>query len=141
MTTLHHLVPIEAPPEKVFAAIATETGNRGWWTADSVVDGKVGGKAEFGFDKRQMVFRMTIEKLEPNERLVMSCHGDQPEWAGTTLDWAVTPTPEGSLLTFNHQGWREITPFCTGCNSMWGNLMFRLNTYVETGRPAPQWVE
>ena len=141
MPTLHHLVPINAPPEKVFAAIATQTGNRGWWTADSEVDGKIGGKAEFGFDKRQMVFRMTIEKLEPNRTLVMSCHGDQPEWAGTTLEWTVAPTPEGSVLTFNHKGWREITPFCTGCNSMWGNLMFRLKAYVESGKPGPQWSE
>jgi uncharacterized protein YndB with AHSA1/START domain len=140
-TTLHHLVPIKAPPEKVFAAIATQNGYRGWYTADSIVENKAGGKAEFGFDKRKMVFRMTIEKLEPGKSLVMSCHGDQPEWAGTTLEWTVEPAPEGSTLTFNHKGWREITPFCAGCNSMWGNLMFRLKAYVETGKPSPEWRE
>jgi uncharacterized protein YndB with AHSA1/START domain len=139
MVTLHHLVPIKAAPDKVFAAIATQAGNRGWWTADSTVEKKPGGKAEFGFDKRQNVFRMTIDKLEPNKTLVMSCHGDQPEWVGTTLEWTVEPAPEGSVLTFNHRGWREVTPFCSGCNSMWGNLMFRLKTYVETGEPSPQW--
>jgi uncharacterized protein YndB with AHSA1/START domain len=68
MVTLHHFVPIKAAPEKVFAAIATQNGNRGWWTSDSVVENKAGGKAEFGFDKRQMVFRVTIEKLEQVRR-------------------------------------------------------------------------
>jgi uncharacterized protein YndB with AHSA1/START domain len=139
MATLHHLVPIKASPEKVFAAIATEDGNRGWWTADSIVEKRAGGKADFGFGKRAMIFRMTIEKLEPDKVLVMSCHGDQPEWAGTTLEWTIEPAPAGSILTFNHKGWREITPYCAECNSMWGNLMFRLKAYAETGKPSPQW--
>jgi uncharacterized protein YndB with AHSA1/START domain len=141
MPTLHHAIPIKAPPDKVFAVIAIQIGNRGWWTADSTVDSRAGGKAEFGFDRRQVVLRMTIDEFEPNRRLVMNCHGDQPEWTGTTLEWTVAPTPEGSLLTFNHKGWREVTPFCAGCNSMWGNLIFRLKTYAETGKANPQWSE
>jgi hypothetical protein len=28
-----------------------------------------------------------------------------------------------------------------GCNSMWGNLMFRLKAFVETGKPSPQWTK
>jgi len=141
MTTLSHLVPIKATPDKVYAAIATQAGNRGWWTADSVVDSRLGGKAEFGFDKRGMVFRMSIDKLTPGKEVVMSCHGDQPEWNGTTLEWKIEPTPEGSVLKFTHRGWRQPTDFCIGCNSMWGNLMFRLKSFVETGRPNPQWAE
>jgi uncharacterized protein YndB with AHSA1/START domain len=139
MPNLQHLVPINASPEKVYAAIATQDGNRGWWTADSTVDSRVGGKAEFGFDKRQMVFRMTIDKLEPNKTFVMSCSGDQPEWVGTILEFEILPTPEGAVLSFTHNGWREVTTFCAGCNSMWGNLMFRLKKYVESGKPDPQW--
>ena len=138
-TTLHHLVPIKASSDKVYAAIATQAGNRGSWTADSTVDTEVGGMAKFGFDERAMVFRMTIDKLEPKKTVVMSCSGDQPEWTGTTLEWHIEPTPEGSVLTLSHKGWREITPFCAGCNSMWGNLLFRLKRFVETGKPSPQW--
>ena len=47
---------------------------------------EVGGKAEFGFDKRGMVFRMNIDKLEPSKRVVWSCQGDHPEWNGTVLE-------------------------------------------------------
>src|SRR5262249_51239177 len=49
MVDLHHNVPINAAPEKVFTAIATQEGMRGWWTRDATLDSKVGGKAEFGF--------------------------------------------------------------------------------------------
>ena len=139
MPDLTHMVPIGAAPAKVYAAVATQAGMRGWWTADTQMEEKVGGKAEFGFDRREAVFRMTVETLDPAHRVVLRCHGDAPEWAGTTLAWTVEPAPEGSLLRFTHRGWRDVTDFCASCNSMWGNLMFRLKAFAETGKPGPQW--
>jgi len=141
MVDLHHRVPITAAPEKVFTAIATQEGMRGWWTRDATLDSKVGGKAEFGFDKRGVVFRMTIDELDRNNRVRMTCSGDPAEWAGTTLEWNIRPTPEGAILSFVHGGWRERTDFCSSCNSMWGRLMFRLKDFVETGNANPQWTE
>lgn len=51
MADLRHQIQIKAAPAKVYAAIATQAGLRGWWTADSKTEDKAGGKAEFGFDK------------------------------------------------------------------------------------------
>ena len=65
MAELKHQIGIQAPPEKVYAAIATQAGLRSWWTADTKADERAGGKAEFGFNKHAVVFRMTIEELEP----------------------------------------------------------------------------
>jgi uncharacterized protein YndB with AHSA1/START domain len=141
MVSLHHQVPIEASVETVFAAIATSKGNRGWWTADSAVDEKVGGKAEFGFDKRAMVFRMSLDQLARGETLVMTCHGDHPEWSGTTLTWTIEADGGHSTLKFVHSGWKSMTAFCASCNSMWGNLMYRLKRYAESSKPDPQWTE
>jgi uncharacterized protein YndB with AHSA1/START domain len=138
---LHFNVPVDASPEKTFAAVGTEAGMRGWWTADTVMTPKVGGKAEFGFDKREAVFEMKIDKLEPNKKLRMTCTGGPAEWKGTTLEWTVEPTKDGSLLKFEHRGWREMTDFCASCNTMWGNLFFKLKRFVETGKPNPQWTE
>jgi len=78
MVSLHHSVSIQSNAATVYAAIATTKGNRGWWTADSNVDEKVGGKAEFGFDKREVVFRMSVDKLAPGASVVMSCYGVTP---------------------------------------------------------------
>jgi uncharacterized protein YndB with AHSA1/START domain len=141
MVSLHHQVPIAASAEIVFAAVASSKGNRGWWTADSEVDERVGGKAEFGFDRRVMVFRMSVDKLAPGKGVVMSCHGDHPEWNGTTLTWTIEPSGDQTILKFVHSGWQSMTDFCVSCNSMWGNLMFRLKRYAEDGKPDPQWTE
>jgi len=103
------------------------------------VEEKVGGQAEFGFDKREMVFRMSVDKLAPGERVVMACHGDHPEWNGTTLTWTIEPSGKETILRFVHGDWKSMTDFCASCNSMWGNLMFRLKRYVESGKPDPQW--
>jgi uncharacterized protein YndB with AHSA1/START domain len=141
MSTLYHSVPVNASPEKTYAAVATEAGMQGWWTTDTTMTAKAGGKAEFGFDERQMLFRMTIDEMKPGRSVKMSCSGDHPDWAGTTLEWVVEPTDHGSELRFFHRGLRDITPFMAGCNSMWGHLMFRLKAFVETGKPNPQWTK
>jgi uncharacterized protein YndB with AHSA1/START domain len=139
MAEIKHQIQINAVPAKVYDAIATETGLRGWWTADSHADTKVGGKAEFGFDKRGMVFRMNIEKLDRDTRLVWSCHGDHPEWNGTLLTWDLNPSNDGTILRFTHSNWKSISDFCATCNSTWGELMYRLKDYVEGKNPGPHW--
>ena len=141
MAEIKHQIPIKAAPAKVYAAIATQAGLRSWWTADSTADEKTGGKAEFGFDKRGMVFRMKIETLEPGKRVVLSCHGDHPEWDGTLLTWDVSPENDGTILRFTHSQWKSVSDFCASCNSTWGELMFRLKDYAEGKNPGPHWKE
>jgi uncharacterized protein YndB with AHSA1/START domain len=140
MTDLNHIVPINAPPDKVYAAVATQAGMRSWWTSDTQMDARVGGHAEFGFNNRQVIFRMTIERLEPGRSVVMNCHGDPDDWNGTTLRWDISANDSGgSTLKFVHSGWRAMTDFCASCNTMWGNLMFRLKDSLEGGSRGPQW--
>ena len=97
MAELKRQIPINTTPEKVFAALAPQAGLRSWWTADATADEKPSGKAECGFDKRQKVFRMMIEKLEPSKRVVWSCHGDHPESNGTTIIYDDPPCKLSSL--------------------------------------------
>jgi uncharacterized protein YndB with AHSA1/START domain len=139
MPDLRHIVPVQAAPDRVYAAVATEAGMRSWWTADTQMEEKVGGKAEFGFDNRQFVFRMTIEKLDPDRCVIMRCHGDAEEWNSTMLRWDVSQGNGATTLCFVHSGWRELTDFCSSCNAMWGNLMFRLKDSVEGNGRGPQW--
>ena len=141
MAELRHQIPITAAPQKVYAAIATQTGLREWWTADSRAEEEVGGKAEFGFDRRGMVFRMDIQQLDPGKRVVWSCHGDHPEWKGTLLTWDLSPQDVGTILRFTQGGWKSITDFYATCNSTWGELMYRLKDYVEGKNPGPHWKE
>ncbi|MGH2397045.1 MAG: SRPBCC family protein [bacterium] len=141
MPFLLHQIAIEAPPERVYAALATQKGLRSWWTVDTTVETRVGGSARFGFDKRSTVFRMTIEELIPPKRVVWSCHGDHKEWNGTKLIWDVAPDDSGSVLRFRHANWRKASDFFATCNSTWGELMYRLKAYVEGKNPGPHWTE
>lgn len=34
MAELHHQIVIKSTPEKVYAALTTQSGLRSWWTAD-----------------------------------------------------------------------------------------------------------
>lgn len=141
MAEIKHQIAIDATPEKVYAALATNSGLGSWWTADSRTDAKVGGKAEFGFDKRQTVFRMTIEKLEPGKEVVWRCHGDPEEWNGTTLVWTIARDGNGSVLRLTHRGWRAVTDYFAMCNSTWGELIYRLKACLEGKNPGPHWTE
>jgi uncharacterized protein YndB with AHSA1/START domain len=141
MAKLKHQIPIDASPDKVYAALTTPSGLRGWWTADVRADEKAGGKAEFGFEKRAIVFRMNIEKLEPGKQVVWSCHGDHPEWDGTALTWSIRRENDATVLHFTHSGWKSMSNFCATCNSSWGELMHRLKGYAEGKNPGPHWQE
>ena len=52
MSEIRHLISMEAPPEKVYAAVATSAGLVSWWTADSNADNTLGGNATFGSDNK-----------------------------------------------------------------------------------------
>ncbi len=142
MADMQHEISIAASPEKVYQAITTPEGLRGWWTADSAADARVGSVAEFGFYNRATVFRMRIEELTPGKRVVWSCLGNDDQWKGTRLTWDIVPDKDGeTTLHFVHGGWRATTGYFASCNSTWGALMYRLKDYVEGKRPGPMWTK
>jgi uncharacterized protein YndB with AHSA1/START domain len=142
MADMLHEISIDASPEKVYQAITTSEGLRGWWAADSAADPRVGGIAEFGFHNRETVFRMRIEELAPAKRVVWSCIGNDDQWEGTRLTWDIIPDKEGeTTLHFGHGGWRSTGDYFASCNSTWGALMYRLKDYVEGKRPGPMWAK
>jgi uncharacterized protein YndB with AHSA1/START domain len=141
MPDLLHEIFVDAPAEKVYLALATQSGLSGWWTADTVMEARVGGSAQFGFDRRATVFRMIVEELVPSKRVVWSCQGDVDEWKDTRLTWELSPKERGSVVQFRHANWREASHFFAICNSSWGELMYRLKNYVEGRNPGPHWKE
>jgi uncharacterized protein YndB with AHSA1/START domain len=84
MPDFYHSVPINAAVSDVYAAISTQAGMQGWWTSDTTMNNKIGCAAASGFDRREMVFRMTLVSMETDKALAMKCSGDHPEWAETT---------------------------------------------------------
>jgi uncharacterized protein YndB with AHSA1/START domain len=136
MADLIHEVTINAPTEKVHAAITTQAGLKQWWTDASVAEPRVGTVAEFGFFKRKTVFRMKIEELLP-QKIVWSCVGGPDEWVGTRLTWHLSPRNGATRITFRHGNWKSTDGDYGRCNSTWGALMYRLKDYVEGNPRGP----
>ena len=136
MADINHQIAIDASPDSIFAALATRRGLENWWTSDVAGDETVGGTAEFGFQKHQVVFRMRIDELVPGKRVVWNCVSGPPEWTGTTLTWSIARENDATVLRFT-QRWKQMTDTVAMCNSTWGALMWRIKDCVEGRNPGP----
>jgi len=138
MADIRHEIKIDAPAERVFAALSTAKGFRGWWTRDVQFEPRLGRVAVFGFYRRSVIFRMKIVELAPPKRMTWSCLSGPPEWPGTRIGFRLTPAEDGgTVLQFAHRGWRSARDDLPRANTVWGHLMFDLRDYVESGKAAP----
>jgi len=138
-TDLIHRIAIAASAEKIYRAITTEEGIKGWWTIDVKMDTHAGGKAVFGFEKHSVVFQMRIEQLTPPSLVSWKCEdGSSPDWIGTTQEFQLEPQDDGEvLLKFCHGGWERGGDHCYYCNTTWGHLLVALKQYAERGVKNP----
>lgn len=103
---------IDAPPEKVFAALTTPEYISKWFPAPApVVEPRVGGKYGFGFSyevdgKKVEPPPMTILEFEPNRKLAFTW----PDWRGDAsvpdqkVTWILDEESGKTRLTLIHSG-------------------------------------
>jgi uncharacterized protein YndB with AHSA1/START domain len=130
-------VQIQAPAAKIVEALDTETGIAGWWTPTVRHPGGVGSVMEPEFAQAPMAFALTVDEVSA-KRVRWSSTGDfPPHWAGTTITWTLTPSDDGTIVHFSHDGWADDEgPFPSSALT-WGLLMDSLKRYVETGTGTP----
>jgi len=131
-----HQIDIQASPAKVYDALTTADGLRSWWTDDCTAEPRVGSIAEFGFFARKVVFRMRIDELTPDRRIVWKCVAGPDEWPETRIVWELNEQAGGTRVRFE-QSWPHIEGHFRPANTTWGALMFRLKDYVEGRSPGP----
>ncbi|WP_335871631.1 SRPBCC family protein [Bacillus sp. 2205SS5-2] len=137
MINMPHQITINEKPEKIYEAITTSEGIKGWWTSDAKVEPTVGTVAEFGFYNRQAVFQMHIDKLEKGKLVNWTAQHDMPGWKGTKISFELSPQENGStILHFSHSGWDSMDGPYAMINTTWGTLMSILKQYVEGGNPG-----
>lgn len=105
-------IVIEAPPEKVFAALITPESISQWFPAPApVVEPRVGGKYGFGYSyemdgKTVEPPPMTIREFEENRKLSMNW----PDWRGDpavpdqAITWLLEDLGGRTRLTLVHDG-------------------------------------
>jgi uncharacterized protein YndB with AHSA1/START domain len=135
-------IDLEAPPRRVYEAIASADGVRSWWTDGEIAE-EVGAVSRLSFGAGWTELR--IERLVPDREIEWRCvgqdigHFDPPdEWVGTTISFHLTPLDGGrrTHLEFVHQGLAGL-----GCEEMctkgWDHyIRTSLRGLVESGEGA-----
>lgn len=137
MRTILHTVDLQVPPDRVYDALATETGLAGWWTTDVKADVRQGGQIEFRFAD-QFAADMEVRELETNRRVVWRCVGGAPLWQDNTFRFELERRDGGTLLMFTQEYANEIPDEEYGrYNFNWGYYLLSLKRLCETGSGHP----
>ncbi len=145
METINATVDIKGTPAKIFEALTTTAGHRGWWTSDCEVGRKVGDEAVFRFNPMAggpgvMEVRFRVDALAANEAAEFVCIGQQnnPEWLDTRLAFRLRQAAAGhTTVELAHSGFAAKTKTYEACVGGWSHFTQSLKQYVETGTGTP----
>lgn len=138
------VVDLDAPIERVFTALSTPDGLRGWWGTDADVSQEVGGEIRFRWSRTSYVaFR--IDRLQSPVEVQWVCidQNDEnlphpEEWVGTSPSFSLGGHSGATRLSFVHHGLRPQLECFTTCESGWDHfLRHSLKPLVETGTGRP----
>lgn len=133
MPDIIHSIQTSASPQSVYALVSSPSGLAQWWAADVAAQD---GSVELGFFKRQTVYRLKPQKMQPPQDAEWLVETGQ-EWSGTRIAFHLEPVKTGTLVRFSHGGWQAATDYFISCNTTWGELMFRLKAAAEGKSRGP----
>jgi uncharacterized protein YndB with AHSA1/START domain len=133
MPDILHRVGINTKPERVYQALATIDGLRGWWVSGAKGDASVGGTIDFGF------CQMKVLEAKPNQLIHWRCVKGPDEWVGTEVTFALSWKEDQTYVLFKHADWKEPVEFMHHCSTKWATFLLSLRDLLEKsdGRPAP----
>jgi uncharacterized protein YndB with AHSA1/START domain len=141
MPSIHFRRTVDAAPDDVYRALATQEGLAGNWTDQLDVPEATGATARFGFGPDwAMVLEVRIDALEPGRRVVWTPTGGFDGWIGTTIEWELEPAEDGgTVVHFRHTGWPEAAADgeMAMCGYTWAMIIDRLAGQVAGGERAP----
>jgi uncharacterized protein YndB with AHSA1/START domain len=144
MESINTTVDIAAAPAKIYEALTTTAGIKGWWTNDCQVGSQTGEEAAFRFNPMgsgggMMEVRFRLDRLAPGEAVQWTCIGQQnnPDWQGTQVTFKLRGQGGRTTLDFAHTGFAAKTPTYQACIAGWNHFMASLKQYVETGTGTP----
>lgn len=137
MPQIDHEIKIAATPERVFAALTTLDGVKGWHTPTATGSGDVGTEWVFSFADHPE-FGWEVVTSEAPSTVVWRCTRGPGDSVGTTASFTLARTADDrTLVEHAHAGWPGTHGNFRKCNTTWGVLLHHLRDYVETGDAAP----
>jgi uncharacterized protein YndB with AHSA1/START domain len=134
-------VDIAADGETVHRALSTQDGIRSWWS--SRTSGPDGSKhLEVSFPDAPRPFDFTVTR-DDDEQVEWRTGGFPPPWAGTSIRWDLSDVPSDAApgtttrLLLSHRDFDPDNPVIPGVTPVWAQIILRLKSYAETGRPDP----
>ena len=127
-------VPINASSERVFDALTTLEGLRGWWTPAVSGSARAGGELRFRFDGVDELIRMRVDAITPPKDVSWTCleHSGNPGWTGSTVRFRLGAAPRGCTLSISHVGIPAAQ-----VRAGWEHFLSSIRAYVETGAGQP----
>ncbi len=142
MTSFTTYFTVDQSPEAAFSAI---NNVRGWWS-EAIVGptDTAGGTFDYHF---QDIHRCTIRvsELIPGRKVVwhvldnyFSFTGDETEWTGTTIIFAISETGGKTEVRFTHEGLVPEYECYAACTDGWSTYIGgSLRALIETGKGDP----
>jgi uncharacterized protein YndB with AHSA1/START domain len=133
MSDILHRVGIDAKPDKVFAALTTIEGLRGWWVSTTTGNAAKGGTINFGFCDMQVI------AADPGKLVHWRCTRGPDEWLNTEVTFRLDWKEDQTFVLFKHANWKEPVEFMHHCSTKWATFLLSLRDSVETadGHPVP----
>jgi uncharacterized protein YndB with AHSA1/START domain len=130
---LLHQLEIATGPEAIYALVSSADGMAKWWAADARDEPDPVAAVALSFFGGQTTYRLRPQTFVAPTQATWRCETGK-EWAGTYLTFLLRARDTGTLLQFSHSGWEEATSYFISCNTVWGELLFRLKAEAE-GHP------
>jgi uncharacterized protein YndB with AHSA1/START domain len=133
MFDILHRVGIDAKPGKVFDALTTIEGLRGWWFSTAAGGAAGGDRFSFGWCDMQVI------ATEPDKLVHWRCTRGPDEWLDTEVIFRLDWKEDQTFVLFRHANWKEPVEFMHNCSTKWATFLLSLRDLVErsNGRPIP----
>lgn len=136
MSDIFHDFPINAPVERVFAAVSTPQGLDIWWAKQSAGVPRVGAEYELGFGEGYD-WRARVTRCVPDAEFEVEMTHADGDWIGTRVGFRLEPREGGTWVRFHHTGWPSPNDhYRISCNC-WAMYLRILRRHLEHGETVP----
>jgi uncharacterized protein YndB with AHSA1/START domain len=131
MVTLKHAIKISAPKHAVYEALTALEAMRGWHLGD--VEGAISPGHVMTLTPRPgQRFGWRTDALEPDTAIQQTEVEGPGSSVGKTLTFRLSALPDGrTQVDLTHGEWDEGDDDLPFCNTHWGEVLYRLKTFVE----------